>query len=136
MSREEFVELVKNEYYYNWDDLICKDQVSDIIDNAIKYALSYTEVIKVVDVVSNTVIPDAVAIVKCVPMLTSREDYIVYRDLYQALDMGLGLLDRVNYEFIPSERRIYIFPPMGARVHYVKDPALLDIEDLSPKMIM
>ena len=68
--------------------------------------------------------------------MTARENYIVYRDLFAALDMGLTHMDKVNYEFNPYTKQFTTFPPVGAHVEYVKDPLLVTFADLSSKQLL
>ncbi len=124
-SMAQLMSRVRGAFPVPLDEALVKDTADEVVASAVQKALSKFEKIEMRTVTGKSIqLDDASAIVRCVPSPIDGSQYSVFD--FMAIDRGR--YPRVNWNFVGGT---LIFDYEGVfHVEYVKDTAVLGVEDL------
>lgn len=136
MTQDQFKFRVEALFAYKFKDALCSEDVDELLRNAVEKALSKFEKIKNIEIGATQVIPDAIAIVKCVPSKTVNTfnvfDFMRWKGEFEG---GYMIPFRTQFYFLPEERKVILMWNNPCYIEYVADPTTLNIEDLTPQYV-
>lgn len=143
MTFAEFKIEVEEIYPFDFNELIIDDtvdKVDGILNRAIKKALSKYEKIETTTITGTTVIADAVSVVECIPALSTSDVSVFDLDPEYQIRRGIGKR-KMSWRFETAEKKLYLGSGIlnttqSHTVKYVKDPAGLEIEDMTEEIYL